>query len=229
MLLAMESLDRIIVSDPAQTAAEDLSIKMLGISRSPLIVTNGQSLLSLCDDVAPDLILLSLDLVDPDPVDILGQLKKKCPQTVIFGTYRELSLSSMTKWAELGVAEIFSSPINTTQLYRLASKHFGRNFRRHQRYATNIPVHRADGPLLGHATNLSQGGMLLESNLPLKSGHSIWVELRLPQPHGPIGVRYDLVNVEALTNNTSLVRGEFIRLPRTHERELSEYLRTLSA
>ncbi|MEO0812617.1 MAG: hypothetical protein AAFY60_07120, partial [Myxococcota bacterium] len=157
--ITMNKLERIIVAEPSEEAALAVAEKLGGLSETVDVTHRGYDLLARVKDKPPEMILLSLEIGEPDASDVLSALRKSGNDSFVIATYRELSIQGMKRIGRFGVGEFVSHPVDVTSIYRAASTHFGRPFRRHTRHQIKLTVTRVDGAEIGSTLDISEGGM----------------------------------------------------------------------
>lgn len=221
-------LEQLIVADPMASVAELLADQCEQLAEQCLVCTDGAAVLAAAKHRVPRMVLLSLEIQRPDAVEVATTLGKLQPQPFIVGTYRELGVPAMERYEKLGVGDFVPQPVDATDVFRAASRHFDVPFRRHARFSSRFDVARADGVLIGQTRDLSEGGMLMQSGHAVTVGESLLVDLALPDgTDKPLRVRCAVLKVEGQSPAPVLASIQFLRLRGEEHRRLAVYLEKL--
>lgn len=210
-------LRSLVVADPVDSLARQIADGCERLADERVVVGTSEAVLAYARTHKPDMIILSLELTNPDAVDVASGLRHELPATFIVVSFRELAVPTMERLARLGVDDFIAQPIDLTVVFRAASRHFGVAFRRHDRHGVAIDVLRADGVLIGRTIDLSEGGMRMRAFHPVVVGDSLFVDLAI-EAGKPIRVRCRVLEVEGQPPIPVAIRAQFENL-RGRERE----------
>lgn len=224
------SLKALVVADPVGNVAETVTDQCRRLAAQRVVATTGEQTLALAAELKPELIVLSLEITRPGVEKLVPKLIKELPDVLIVATFRELTVPKMEQLNQLGVDDFVAQPIDATEIFRAVSRRFHMPFRQFQRFEVNIDVVRTDGVLMGHAINLSEGGLLTEVSHAFQPGESILLDLVLPdgQPK-PLRVRCRVLAVEGTPPARTTGRLQFENLRGDDHRRLVSYVGTLDA
>jgi DNA-binding response OmpR family regulator len=173
-------LRSLLVADPVERVARQITDGCERLAEDRLIATTGARALALANDHRPEMVILSLELAKSETVDVATDLRRSLPDCFIVITYRELAVPTMERLGKLGVDDFKPQPLDLTSVFRAASRHFGVPFRRHDRHAVTVDVQRADGVQIGRTLDLSEGGMRFAALHPMSADDSVLVDLMVP-------------------------------------------------
>lgn len=225
----MEKLDRVIVAEPSEESARSLAEKLNRLAHNVEVIHRGFDCIARTKDLKPDLLVLSLEISDPEASEVLATLQKAGIETFVVATYRELSVQGMKKLGKFGVGEFVAHPTDATSIYRAASTHFGRPFRRHTRHQVVLPVTRVDGASVGKTLDLSEGGMQVSLEREVAAGTSQLWEISLDDgTEKPLRVRCAVLGTDTIDGKPTAARVEFEKLVGPDLSRLSKYLESLA-
>ena len=217
-----------IVADPTEAVAELVADQCERLAGRREVATEGAMVLKLARETRAELAVLSLELQRPDTASIMRDLRRLDPRPFVVVTYRELGLPGMERFGKLGVTDFVPHPIDVTEIFRAASRHFGVPFRRHERFVVHHEVHRLDGVVMGQTQDLSEGGMLMRTTHALTPGESLLLQIDLPDgADAPLRVRSHVLRVEGQAPAAMSVSIQFDRLRGKEHRRLVMYLEGL--
>ena len=224
----IEKLAVVVVADPVESEATLLARHCERFATNSVVVVTGDELLRVAAELNPQMALLSLEIHEPDAVEIIRELRQQSPRTHVVVTFRELAVIDMHTLTKLGIEDLLPQPVDSGLLARLVWLRFKINSRAHERYNVALDVHRADGLLLGRTRNLSDGGMLLgDITQPLTGGLSLLFGLMLPNDK-PVLVRGSILAVDDQMPNPIWARIQFEQLRGAEQKRLAEFLRVLA-
>jgi CheY-like chemotaxis protein len=213
----------LLVADPVESVARQIADGCERLAEDRLIATTGAKAIDLGGELRPEMAILSLELAKPEAIAVATDLRRSLPDTFIVITFRELTVPVMERLGRLGVDDFMPQPLDLTGVFRVASRHFGVAFRRHDRHPVTVDVQRADGVLIGRTLDLSEGGMRFSAIHPVSSDDSLLVDLMVPGASA-LRVRCRILEVEGKPPMPVTARAKFDNLRgRDHER-LAAYL-----
>jgi DNA-binding NtrC family response regulator len=205
------TLRAFIVADPVLSTAELVQSQCQRLAAQALVATHGDQLLALAAAHRPEIVIYSLELAQPPLAEAIPKLLKVLPDSLIMASYRELSVGHMNKMERFGVKEFLPHPVDPTEIFRAVSRRFGLPVRQHPRFAVAVPVHRADGALLGTSRNLSLGGLSYVSQTAQRAGESLLLHLSFGAAPAAV-VRFRVLGSNAEASGTHVIRGQFENL-----------------
>jgi len=206
-----------LVADPVGPVAERTVNRFKRIADQGFAVSTGEEAIAALKKHKPELLLLSLELREPNIIEVIRVARKKLPRSVIIGTFRELSVPFVEQLKREGLEEFVSHPVRRSQVFSVISRRLGIQTRVHPRFEAAIEVHRADGVFVGKTRNISSEGMLIHTAGPASVDQSLMVYLTL-SPTNKIRVRCQVLEVEQSAPGTTLARAMFERIRgREHE------------
>jgi len=216
-----------VVADPRRSAAELTASQCERLADMRLVAGTTAELLQLTQQYTPDLVVLSLELSELEPEDIVPRLTLAAPNVFIIATYRELSVTGMEQLGKLGLEDFVPHPADALQIFRAASRRFHVPFRRHDRHMVAIDVIRADGVTVGRTLDMSEGGLAMGAIHPLTAGESILVDLPIEDGPKPLRVRCNVLKVEGQAPTPVTAHMQFVKLWGPEHRRLVAYLAKL--
>ncbi|MEM6730867.1 MAG: PilZ domain-containing protein [Myxococcota bacterium] len=226
----MEKLDRLIVAEPATDTASAVAEKLDRLAETVDVTHRGQDTIAKVKELRPEMLVLSLEITDGDANEVLTAIRKSGVETFVFATYRELSVQGMKKLGRHGIGEFAPHPLDVTSVYRAASNHFGRHFRRHTRHQVKCPVVRIDGTQMGTTLDLSEGGMQVRLDRDIAAGMSQLWEVALDDGQDkPLRVRCAVLGVDSSEGKQTAARVQFEKIVGPELSRLSKYLQSLES
>ncbi len=223
-----DKLATVVVADPVDSAAKVIAQRCERFAAKSVAVVTGEEFLRVVAELGPQMAILSLEIHEPDAVEVIRALRWLSPKTHLVVTFRELAIPDMQRLTKLGVEDLLPQPVDPGSLARLVWLRFKINSRAHERYDVALEIHRADGVRLGRTQNLSEGGMLLaDVTQPLTSGASLLFGLMLPNGK-PVLVRGSVLAIEGQVPNPMWVRIQFEQLRGSEQQRLVAFLRGLA-
>lgn len=221
----MGKLNCLVIADPSREVGESIAEETERLAVERPIATKGQEAIALVEKHQPEAIVLSLEIDHPQAAAVIKEITELRPGIFVVAIFRELAVPTMNRLDRLGVEDFIPQPIDFTQLFRAASNRFNTAFRRHTRYRASIEVYRADGVLVGHTRDLSEGGMMIACEQLLQEETSLLVDLVLPEEE-KIRVRYQIIAASGQPPETTTARGQFQNLRSAEKKRLRDFLRT---
>ncbi len=226
----MEKLERIIVAEPSEEAAQTVAEKLDRLAHVVEVTHRGYDAIARVKDLEPEMLVLSLEIGEPEASDVLSTIRKAGIDCFVVATYRELSVQGMKKLGKFGVGEFVALPVDATSIYRAASTFFGRPFRRHTRHQVTLPVNRVDGAHVGKTLDLSEGGMQVSLEREVAAGTSQLWEVALDDGgEKPLRVRCAVLGTDVIEGKATAARVEFEKLVGPDLARLSRFLESRSA
>ena len=225
----MGKLKCLVVADPSREVAEGIAEETERLAEQRHVAERGDDVLRLVSEHQPEALLLSLELHHPGAADVVAKVVKAHPDVFVVGTYRELSVKEMDKLGRLGVEDFIAQPIDYVQLFRAASNRFDMPFRRHNRHTVALDVARADGVAVGQTVDVSEGGLQMECDAAVQAGHSLLIDLALPDDLGRVRTRLEVLHVEGAESGKILARGQFQNLRGDDLKRLRSYITKLGS
>lgn len=219
-------LKSMVVADPRVSVAELTADQCERLAERRDVTTTLVGTFERVEELSPELLVMSLELAGLDAAKAMKRLLKAVPRLFVIATYRELSLPRMATLRNLGFEELVAQPVDVMQIYRAASRRFSTPFRRHDRFAINLEVIRADGVLIGNSIDLSEGGMCMSALHPMTVDESVLVDLSLPGTNKPLRIRCQVLHVEGQPPAPVVARMLFIKLWGPEHRRLLNFLGT---
>lgn len=224
----MYKLNRLLIAEPSEAAASIMAGAFERLADSVDTVHRGKETVDSVATLKPDMVLLSLELPDLEPDRVLSGIRRSGVDPFIVATFRELSVQGMKKLGKYGIGEFASQPIDATAIFRAASAHFGRPFRRHTRHLVSCPVTRVDGTPVGTTRDLSEGGMLVALSREVTTGMSQLWEIALTDgDEKPLRVRCIVLGADTSQGKQTAARVEFDKVVGPDLTRLSSFLRSL--
>lgn len=222
----MSKLKCLVVADPLADVATLIADFCGRLAEQRFIASTSAELAKLTRELHPEVVVVALELTKPPALEVIAKLTKEQPSLLVIATYRELSILDMEKLERAGVHDLLPQPVDVTEVFRAASRHFAKPFRRHDRIAATIDVFRADGVLVGRTRDLSEGGMLIDALQPMKNDESLLLELALGDgvPKS-MRVRCRVLAVEGTQPARVTARIQFERLWGPEHRRLADHIR----
>jgi len=217
-------LSALLVADPQRQVAELVAEQCSRMAERTAVAVNGQQTIATAQAQKIDMLILSLEIARPGPLDVIEAVEKMRPAPFVVATYRELGVPQMAHYGRLGVRDFLSQPIDATEIYRAASRHFNMPFRRHDRFYVAIDIKRPDGVVIGRTRDLSEGGLLMDAYYKASPGESWLIELALPDKKKPLRVRLHVLEVEGQPPASMIARAQFDRLRGEEHRRLVAFL-----
>lgn len=223
----MGRLKKLVIADPSEDAARHIAEQTERLAERRFIATTGKDALGLVAEHQPEAVLISLEIKHPEAYAVVGAITKADPDRFVVATFRELSVPTMDRIGRLGVEDFIPQPIDFTQLFRAASQRFDTYFRLHTRYPVSLEVFRVDGVMVGKTLDVSEGGVRMACIHPVHPGHSLLVDMLLPEDQGKVRVRCTIIAVEGKAPNEIVARGQFHNLRGEDHKRLQEFLTAL--
>jgi len=190
------------------------------LAETALCTTSGDETVLFVSQHAPEMVILSVDVQWPTPAELISSLRRLKKDVFVVAVYREMSLAGLRRLKMDGADEIISQPIDFAMLYGLVSKRFGIPVRCHRRFSVALVVLRADGVLVGKTRNLSEGGMLLDCDIPVQEQQSMLVDIRLKRETS-VRVRGEVL---AFDSQSKTARMRFSNLRGNEHQNLTAFL-----
>jgi len=224
-----QCLESLVIADPAKRMGDHIANQTQRLAKNRTVVTEGEDALKAIHDLKPQMLLLSLDISRPSSLEVIKRVRNVHPHLFIVGTYREMSLPMMDRFARAGVDDFLPSPVEITPLFRAASQFFGKAFRQFARHEVSLDVLRADGVAVGKTIDLSEGGMLMEALHPIPTNASVLMQLALPdaQEATPLRLRCEILESQGAAPGRVTARVMFQNLRGEDFMRLSRYLSNL--
>jgi len=222
----VSKLKNVVIADPVESVAVDIARCCAAFSERAVTATTREQALSLSLTVQPEMLIVALELLEPDALAAIDLLRSAQPQACIVLTFRELAVSTFAQLRQLNVADVLPQPIDASALLRVVWQRFKISTRRYPRYQTTLDVLRPDGELLGRTRNVSQGGLLMDVVHPIAGGDSLLVDLILPAEK-PLRVRARVLAAEGEVPCPMWARLQFDSLRGLDTRRLAEFLARL--
>jgi two-component system alkaline phosphatase synthesis response regulator PhoP len=159
-----------------------------------LVARDGRQALEVMKREVPDLVCLDLDQPGMDGEAICAGIRRE-PQLRSVKVILVLSgrpIEELLPLSRAGCHEIVSRPIHRTSLVHLTRRLLEVGSRRKPRYRVSLPIlfeSRSGEAVVGHARNLSTGGMLLETDFSLPVVSEVTLEFELPGRTPPVRCR----------------------------------------
>jgi CheY-like chemotaxis protein len=220
-------LSALLVADPQRQVAELVAEQCSRMALRTIVAVKGEQVITEINAQPIEMLVLSLEIQRPGPLEIINAVQQLRPLPFIVASYRELGVPIMERYGRLGVMDFVSQPIDATEIYRAASRHFNMPFRRHNRYHVAIDVRRTDGVIMGRTRDLSEGGLLMDVFYPAVAAESWLLELAIPDQKKPLRVRMQILQVEGKAPAPMIARAQFQRLRGEEHRRLVKYLSSL--
>ena len=221
-------LSALLVADPQRQAAELTAEQCGRMAERTIVAGQGGEVVASAQAQPIDMVILSLEIQRPGPITVIEALEKLSPAPFVVASYRELGVPTMERYGRLGVTDFVSQPIDVTEIYRIASRHFNVPFRRHDRYRVAIDVLRPDGVAIGRTRDLSEGGLLMDMYYPAVPGESWLIDLAVPDQKKPLRARINVLQVEGQSPAPMIARAQFARLRGEELKRLVRYLSSLA-
>ncbi len=212
-----------LVADPVGPVAERTISRFRRIADEGLAVSSGAEVIAALKRHKPQLILLSLELRDPDIIEVVRAVRKKLPRTLIIGTFRELSVPFIERLNSEGIEEFVAHPVKRSEVFSVVSRRLGLKTRLHPRFEAAIEIHRADGVFVGKTRNISSEGMLIHTAGPASVNQSLMVYLTLSASER-IRVRCRVLELEQSAPGTTLARAMFERVRGREYESLTNFI-----
>jgi DNA-binding response OmpR family regulator len=182
-------LKKMLVVDDDQLIGWALEKELPGEDLSVKVVETGQDALLEIGKNNYHLVLLDIHLPDINGLEILGEIRKKTPDSRIIITSADVSECNKEKAFSGGAIQFLEKPFSILALQGLLRSEFGDYSRKrsHDRYICNLPFHvelpgtspenasRASGHHCGSILDVGKAGIRLSIDQPLAVGQ----ELRL--------------------------------------------------
>lgn len=220
----MGRLKSLVIADPSPEAADTIARETERLAEQRFVATTGKEALELIERHRPEAVLISLELKRPDAAEVVTAVTKREGNPFVVATFRELSVPAMEALGKLGVEDFIPQPIDFVQLFRAASQRFGAFFRRHDRLETTLEVFRVDGVLAGRTVDISEGGLQMRCETAVHAGHSLLVDIVLPEDFGKVRVRAQIIAAEGEAPMPITARAQFQNLRGEDQRRLSNFL-----
>ena len=212
-----------LVADPVGPVAERTVNRFRRIADEGIAVSTGEQVLTALKRHKPQLMLLSLELREPNVIEVVRAVRKKLPRTVIIGTFRELSVPVIERLNREGIEEFVAHPVRRSEVFSVVSRRLGIQTRLHPRFEAAVEVHRADGVFVGKTRNISSEGMLIHTAGPASVNQSLMVYLSL-SPTERIRVRCRVLELEHSSPGTTLARAMFERVRGREHESLTNFI-----
>ena len=141
--MSTEFFLKILVVDDDQLLGWALEKGLPGENLSVRVVETGQDALFEIGKNRYDLILLDIHLPDINALEMLGEVRKKSPDSRIIITSADVSESNKEKALSGGASQFLEKPFSISTIQGLLRSAFGDYSmkRRHDRYICNLPFH----------------------------------------------------------------------------------------
>jgi DNA-binding response OmpR family regulator len=193
------------------------------------VASSAAEALELCAIAVPDLVLLDAHVAEESEVDLeelIADLAggRELPVVVILGEleeHREAGVMSA------GAACAFARPVDDIELNARVCELLGISVRRHLRTFVKMKVDATVGNSTHFATisNISLGGVLIETERPIHLGDIIKLSFFLPQDDVPITVITQVVRAGPGQGHS--YGCQFLDLAETGRDRISEFVSTV--
>ena len=178
---------KMLIVDDDQLIGWALEKGLPGENLSVTIVETGQDALLEIGKNHYHLVLLDIHLPDINGLELLGEIRRKSPDSRIFITSADVSESNKEKAISGGACQFLEKPFSISAIQSLLRSAFGdySKKRSHDRYICNLPVHvelpgtsPVDAPLKsGHhrgcILDVGKAGIRLSIDQPLAIGQML--------------------------------------------------------
>jgi DNA-binding NtrC family response regulator len=223
------SVDSLVVADPVQDVGDRIAKSCSRIARHCVATTTGAETIAAIKQHQPQIVLLSLEIRNPEAIEVAQAIKKQAPKCYVIGTYRELAVPTIELLRPRGVDEFVAQPVERSEMFEIIAKHFNIQTRHMPRHEKAIDVYRADGVLVGKTRNISAKGMLLHTVHPAALNQSLLVDLALPDQEYFLRTRCRIVEVDGKPPKATLARALFEGLHGPAHERLMNFVNALEA
>jgi ActR/RegA family two-component response regulator len=222
-------LSALLVADPQKQVADLLAQQCGRMAARTIVAISGDRVIAEAKAQPIEMMVMSLEIQRPGPLEVVEAVEQLRPSPFVVVSYRELGVPTMERYSRLGITDFVAQPIDATDIYRAASRHFNMPFRRHDRFAVAIDVTRPDGVTIGRTRDLSEGGLLMDAFYPATAGESWLIQLALPDQKKPLRVRIQILQVDGIAPAPMVARAQFQRLRGEEHRRLVTFLAAQSS
>jgi CheY-like chemotaxis protein len=194
---------------------------------------SGREILHQAERALPDAVLLEHALSDLSAPQICIALKKMATSrrpliVIVAGPARPRDIAD--ECLSAGCDRYIASRRSPTRILMEISRALHLRARRHRRLAATVPiaVGRVASEFLGYSRDISEGGVLVESALPMERGRKLRLRLFLADGDSPMIsdaiVRRSVAGAE---DDQHLLGMELVDMDRASDRRLGDYLKAL--
>jgi DNA-binding response OmpR family regulator len=178
---------KMLIVDDDQLLGWALEKGLPGENLSVTVVETGQDALLEIGRNSYNLVLLDIHLPDINGLELLGEIRKKSPDSRIIITSADVSESNKEKALSGGASQFLEKPFSISTIQGLLRSTFGDTSgkRRHDRYICNLPFHvelpgtspenapHESGHHRGSILDVGKAGIRLSIDQPLAVGQKL--------------------------------------------------------
>jgi CheY-like chemotaxis protein len=225
---------KIILSDDVHRALERVDCFLHRSGYQVRVGRSGEEILDLVRREPPDAVLMNYYLAGLKGDDVCRALRsapgggRPMPLLVVGpGAPRDVA----ERCREAGCDEYIASPAAPNLLLQRLAASLGLQFRLHARIPAVISLSfgRIVSEFLGYSKDISEGGILVETTLPLDRGRRLYLRLFLDEQDQPIVARATVLRVDKTSEEDQYLLGmQFGSMDSTSSSRLKDYIRSRS-
>ncbi len=222
----------IVLSDDVNRALsqEDCFIHRAGFQLR--VAKTGEEILDLVRREIPDALMMNYYLAGLKGDEVCGTLRRSVPGSLpilIVGPTSPPEIAGSCRQA--GCDEYVASPAGPNVLLQCLAGALGLQFRLHTRVQAVISLSfgRIISEFLGYSKDISEGGILIETNLEMTRGRRLHLRIYLDDQERPISARATVLRVDRASDEDQYLLGlQFQPMDPGAAARLRDYIRSRS-
>jgi len=224
----------IILSDDVHRALDRVDCFLHRTGFDIKVGRSGEEIIELTRRAAPDVIMMNYYLAGLKGDEVCRLLRAGAGESaripiLVIGPNQPPGIAEAC--LEAGCDEYIDSPAAPNLLLQKLAALIGLQFRLNARIATVISVSfgRIVSEFLGYSKDISEGGILIETNLRISAGRRLYLRLFLDEQDLPLVARATVLRVQPTGEEEQYLLGmQFHALDQTSASRLKDYIRSRS-
>ncbi len=230
--MAQPFLKKVLLSDDVNRALGSIDCFIHRSAFQTRVGRTGEEIVEMARRFAPDAILMNYYLGGLKGDEVCRILKRvpgaPSPPILIVGPGEPAEVAERCRQA--GCDEFIGSPASPNLLLQRLAATLGVQFRLHTRVQTvmSISFGQVISEFLGYSKDISEGGILLESTLPIDRGRRLHLKIFLDEDDQPVVTKATVLRVDRAEDEKDryLLGMQFHTLDPHGAGRLREYIRS---